>query len=185
MNQPIKTAMGWREWAMLMTLSLLWGGSFFFVEVAITQLPPLTIVLSRVALAAIVLWIVALAMGIKPPARAADWISFAIMGLINNVIPFTLLAWGQIHIASGLAAILNATTPIFTVLVAGMLLDDERMTTGKLIGIGTGFCGVVVMIGPQALAGLGSTRICDLSPCSPPRPNYWGGIMCLVHCSGS
>ena len=140
---------------MLIVLSVLWGGSFFFVEVAVSELPTLTIVLVRVALAAIALWLFIVAAGIALPKSSAVWGSFLIMGLLNNVLPFTLIVWGQSHIASGLASILNATKPLFAVLVAGALLRDERITKRKSIGVVIGFLGTVVMIGPSALGGIG------------------------------
>lgn len=136
-----------RAWLMLITLSVLWGGSFFFVGVAVEQLPPLTIVTLRVGLAAITLWCIALAMGLRPPKSLSLWAAFFAMGLLNNVIPFSLIVWGQTHIASGLASVLNATTPLFGVVVAGLLLADERASPLKLAGVGIGFVGVVVMIG--------------------------------------
>lgn len=148
---------------MLITLSILWGGSFFFVEVVVTELPPLTIVLLRVALAAIALWIFAFTVGLRPPASAAIWLAFFVMGMINNVIPFSLLVWGQTHIASGLAAILNATTPLFTVIVAGIFLADERITLAKLAGVGFGLIGVILMIGPEAFGGFSSNVLAQLA----------------------
>ncbi|SFF82947.1 Threonine/homoserine efflux transporter RhtA [Neptunomonas qingdaonensis] len=138
---------------MLIVLSILWGGSFFFVGVAVADLPPLTIVTLRVGLAAIALWSIALLMGLHPPKSVGIWIAFLGMGLLNNVIPFVLIVWGQTQIASGLASILNAATPIFTVVVAGILLPDERMTPLKLAGVAVGFIGVVVMIGLPAISG--------------------------------
>ena len=151
----IKAAMGPREWGLLVTLSLVWGGSFFFVELLVGDLPPLTIVWLRVGLAALALWAFVLTLGRRPPAAPRVWGAFFVMGLINNVIPFSLIVWGQGHIASGLASILNATTPLFTVVVAGALLSDERMTAAKIAGVILGFAGTVVMIGPDLLAGLG------------------------------
>ena len=152
MTSTINSSMGIREWAMLFALSLLWGGSFFFIGVAVSDLPPLTIVALRVGLAAIALWSIAWVIGLRPPRSMKVWIAFLGMGLLNNVIPFTLIAWGQVQIASGLASILNATTPLFTVIFAGMLLSDERFTPLKLGGVAIGFIGVVVMIGAPALA---------------------------------
>ena len=154
MTGSINHSMGYREWAMLTTLSILWGGSFFFVELVVDKLPPLTIVLTRVSLAAVSLWaLVALTRPRRAPPAAA-WLAFLLMGLLNNVIPFSLLVWGQSHIASGLAAIINATTPLFTVLVAGFCLVDERPNPARLLGVVTGMAGVAVMIGPEALDGL-------------------------------
>ncbi|MEE3118113.1 MAG: DMT family transporter [Pseudomonadota bacterium] len=152
MTTAISPTMGVREWTLLLGLSILWGGSFFFVGVAVQELPPLTIVALRVGLAAVGLWVIALVLGLKPPRSPRVWLAFLCMGTINNVIPFSLIVWGQTQIASGLASILNATTPLFTVVVATCLLSDERATPLKLVGVITGFCGVVVMIGLPASA---------------------------------
>lgn len=148
--------MGLREWTLLIVLSVLWGGSFFFVGVAVTDLPPLTIVMLRVGIAAAALWSMVLLMGLRPPKELKVWGVLLGMGMLNNVIPFTLIVWGQTQIASGLASILNATTPIFTVVAAGMFLPDERMTPLKLVGVLIGLAGVTVMIGLPVMEGYGS-----------------------------
>lgn len=153
MTPSINTSMGLGEWVMLITLSVLWGGSFFFVGVAVADLPPLTIVTLRVGLAALTLWCIASVAGLRPPKCLWVWPAFLGMGLLNNVIPFLLIVWGQTQIASGLASILNAATPIFTVVVAGIMLPDERATPVKLAGVVIGFIGVVVMIGLPAISG--------------------------------
>jgi len=154
--QAISPSMGLAEWLMLLTLSVLWGGSFFFVGIAVAELPTLSIVVLRVGIAALALWGIVMVLGLTVPRIPATWWSFLCMGLLNNVIPFGLIVWGQQVIASGLASILNATTPLFTVLIAGVLLTDERMTFGRLAGVVTGFVGVMVMIGLDALSGLGA-----------------------------
>jgi drug/metabolite transporter (DMT)-like permease len=151
MTSSINTSMGLWEWLMLVTLSVLWGASFFFVGVAVAELPPLTIVTLRVGLAAITLWFIVLVMGLRPPKRLKIWVVFLVMGLLNNVIPFSLIVWGQTYIESGLASVLNATTPLFGVVVAGLLLADERATALKLVGVAIGFVGVVMMIGMPSL----------------------------------
>lgn len=151
MTSSINSSMGVFEWGMLIALSILWGGSYFFNGVAVADFPPLTIVALRVGLAALALWTIALAMGFRPPKSVKIWIAFLGMGLLNNAIPFVLIVWGQTQIASGLASILNATTPLFTVVVAGLLLSDERFTFLKLVGVAVGFIGVVVMIGLPAM----------------------------------
>lgn len=151
----INRVMGPLEWGLLAGLSVLWGGSFFFVGVAVGELPPFTIVLLRVALAAAVLHLAIRALGVALPRGGQVWAAFFGMGLLNNLVPFCLLVWGQTQIASGLASILNATTPLFGVLVAHLLTEDERMTGGKLAGVALGIAGVVTMIGPDALDGLG------------------------------
>ncbi len=163
MSTAINTAMSAREWAMLVTLSVLWGGSFFFVGVAVSELPPLTIVILRVGLAAIALWVLVAATGRALPRAPRIWLAFAAMGVLNNVIPFSLIVWGQTQIASGLASILNATAPLFTVMVAGWLLADERITPAKLTGVAVGLAGVVTIIGPGALGDLGANTLAQLA----------------------
>jgi drug/metabolite transporter (DMT)-like permease len=142
------------EWTLLLTLSLLWGGSFFFVGVAVKELPPLTIVVLRVGLAALALQAVTRLMRVRVPATRDAWSAFFAMGLLNNAIPFGLIVWGQTHIASGVAAILNATTPLFTAVVAHLLTADEKLTAGRVLGIVVGFVGVAIMIGGAALHAL-------------------------------
>ena len=159
----IKTQMGPGEWASLLGLAFLWGISFFVIAVAVTELEPLTIVALRVAIAAMVLWVAVVLMGHRLPAKLSIWFAFAIMGLLNNIIPFSLIVWGQQTISGGLASILNATTPMFTVLVAGLLLSDEKLTTRKIIGTLTGFCGVAIMMGPESLIGLTSDTLAMLA----------------------
>ncbi len=155
--------MGIRAWAMLLVLSLLWGGSFFLVGVVINDLPPLTIVFCRVAIAAIILWLIAFISKIKLPTSREAWLAMFGMGVLNNIIPFTLIVWGQTQIPSGLASILNATTPLFTVLLAGVLLADEQITKTKLIGVLIGFTGAAYMIGPSAFSGLGNSIAAQLA----------------------
>jgi drug/metabolite transporter (DMT)-like permease len=140
----------------LLGLAILWGGSFFFVGVAVLALPPLTIVTLRLGLAAIALHLWSRAAGQRLPAGHL-WADFLGMGLLNNVIPFSLIVWGQTQISSGLASILNATTPVFTVLVAHLLTPDEKMTGHRLVGALVGLLGVAVLIGPDALEGAGGT----------------------------
>ena len=148
---------------MLLAMSLLWGGSFFFVGIAVEELPPLTIVTLRVGLAAMMLCVTVRMLGQTLPLDPRAWVAFFGMGLLNNAIPFCLIVWGQTHIASGLAAILNATTPLFTVIVAHMLTDDERITRNRLAGVLVGLAGVVVIIGPVALRSLGGDVLAQLA----------------------
>lgn len=152
--------MSWRVWIWLLSLSVLWGGSFFFAKVALAALDPLTVVFGRVALAALVLNLV------NPLRRDSPWRAFFAMGALNNVVPFALIFWGQTHIASGLASILNATTPLFTILVAHVLTDDEKMTGAKVMALLAGLAGVAVLIGPSAFAR--STG------------DLWGELACLA-----
>jgi len=142
------------DWTLLAVLSMLWGGSFFFVEVAIEQLPPVTVVTGRVGLAALALWISVAARGLSVPRDFRIWAAFAAMGALNNVVPFGLIAWGQTAIDSGLASILNATTPLFTVVIARIATADERMTANRLAGVVIGIVGVAILIGPASLSGI-------------------------------
>jgi drug/metabolite transporter (DMT)-like permease len=139
------------EWAMLIALSVLWGGSFFFNGVAVRALPPFTVVFGRVALAALILVTVVVVLGHKLPAQPRVWTAFFGMALLNNVVPFSLIVWGQSHIASGVASILNATTPLFTVVIAHWSTADEKMTGARLFGVVAGFVGVAVMIAGDGL----------------------------------
>ena len=150
------TTMGGREWAMLLALAVLWGGSFFFNGVAVRELPSLTLVWLRVALAAAALLLALRLLGQRMPTKGRVWAAFFGMGLLNNAVPFVLIVWSQHHIASGLASILNATTPLFTVLVAHLLTPDEKLTQLKGVGVAVGLAGTVAMIGPDALGGLGT-----------------------------
>lgn len=142
-----------RVWATLLALSVLWGGSFFFVGIAVQALPPFTIVAARVVVALLVLVIVLRASGLVLPVQRAVWLAFLGMGLLNNAVPFTLFVWAQGQIPSGLASILNATTPISTVLVAHVFTTDEKLTSGRVLGVLLGLAGVVVMLGPDLLSG--------------------------------
>jgi drug/metabolite transporter (DMT)-like permease len=151
------------DWLLLILLSIVWGGSFFFAKVAVAELPPLTIVLARVVMAAAALHLIVLAIGQRMPGEIPLWRDFLVMGLLNNAIPFSLIFWGQKEIASGLASILNATTPLFTVLVAHSLTTDEKATSAKLIGVGLGLVGVALMIGLDLLSGFGSHLMSELA----------------------
>ena len=151
------------DWVIFATLALVWGGSFFFIEVLVKHLPPLTIVTLRVGLAAITLWLIILARGHKIPRTLEAWTALFIIGFINNALPFSLIVWGQTHINSGLASILNATIPFFTVIIAGALLSDEKITGGKLLGVLVGIAGVIVLIGPDALRGMTGSLLGQLA----------------------
>ncbi len=141
----INQSMTTKDWALLLSLSLLWGGSFFLISLAVAELPPLTIVLLRVGIAAITLWTILLIGGYQIPKSLKLWRTFFILGLLNNVIPFSLIVWSQNHIGAGLASIINATTPLFTILIAGAFLSDEHMTPQRVVG---------VLIGPGKAAQL-------------------------------
>ena len=148
--------MGTTEWLLLGTLSVLWGGSFFFVEVLLDALDPYSVVFWRVGPAALALVVLVYATGHRLPGDWATWRALVVMGVLNNVAPFTLIAWGQTEIESGLAAILNATTPLFAVALAHLMTSDERMTANRAVGVLAGLAGVAALVGPAALAGIGA-----------------------------
>ena len=141
------------EWGMLILLSIFWGGSFFFVEIALRDFQPFTLVFLRVTLAALILIGVVYMSGQRMPASLRVWGAFLVMGALNNAIPFSLIVWGQTRIDSGVASILNATTPIFTVLLAHMFTSDERLTLRKFLGVLIGFLGVYIMMKPELKDG--------------------------------
>jgi len=152
------------DWLRLCLLSLVWGGAFFFVEVAVPHLPPASIVLARVGLGAGLLALILWASRTPFPRGARVWAALAVMGLMNNAIPFTLFAAAQGQIDSALAAILNATTPFWAVLVAHLATHDERITRARLAGLGIGFAGVVVLTGGAGASGtLGAQALCLLA----------------------
>lgn len=154
-SETANQAMGFQEWGLIIILSILWGGSFFFVGVAVKEMPPFTIVLGRVALASIILLAIVYLKGDKMPSSPALWGGFIVIGALNNLIPFSLIVWGQTHITSGLASILNGTTPIFSVILAHFLTKEERLTTYRVSGVLIGWVGVAVLIGIDSLRGFG------------------------------
>jgi len=142
------------DWGYLCLLAILWGSVFFLTKVGLRDMRPFTVVVLRLGLGALILYLVLLALRQRMPASPRLWLAFFGMGALNNLIPFCLIAWGQTQIGSGLAAILNATTPLFTALLAHGLTQDERLTPNRLAGVLLGVAGVAVMVGPGALAGL-------------------------------
>ena len=150
-------------WGMLILLSVVWGGTFFFQEIAVRELPVFTIVAVRVILAAAILLAVVAFSGARLPREWKVWRALFLLALINNVIPFCLIVWGQKEIASGLTSILNATTPIFTVLVAHFVTTDEKITGAKTLGVFAGFLGVAIVLGIDLLDGLGTAVIAQLA----------------------
>src|SRR5206468_10563727 len=141
----IRTQMNRRDWLILGSLALIWGGAFFFIGVAVRHVPPLTYVCLRVSIAAVAMWLFLLFKGERVQLPRQVWGSMLLLALLNNALPFTLFGWGQTHIASGLASILNATTPIWGVLVAHFLTHDELMSPRKIAGVLLGFGGVATM----------------------------------------
>jgi drug/metabolite transporter (DMT)-like permease len=159
----IRSQMNRADWLILGTLAVIWGGAFFFIGVAVRHVPPLTYVWLRLTIAAAAMWAYLYLRGEKLGLPRSAWGSILLLALLNNALPFTLFGWGQTHIASGLASILNATTPIWGVVVAHFLTHDERMSRRKIAGVLLGFCGVATMIGPSLLSSLGSAALAQLA----------------------
>ena len=148
---------------MLLMLAAVWGGSFFLGEIALREVPPLTITLNRVMWALPILALIVLFKGIYVPRSPKVWGAYLVMGALNNAIPFSLIFWGQTQIESGLASILNGTTAMFAAVVAGMLLRDEPLTTNKIIGVALGIAGVAVIIGLSALTDFNPSNLAQLA----------------------
>ena len=140
-------------WILLFVLSAIWGGSFLSNRV-VEEVPVFTVVAFRVVLGAMLLWIWVFSRGLPLPKGGKRWALIALSSVLNNVVPFTLIVWGQQHIPSGLAGILNSMTAIFTVLLAALVFADERLTIRKLGGVALGFVGVVLAIGVSSLKQL-------------------------------
>ena len=159
----IRIVMNRNDWLILGILAVIWGGAFFFIGVAVRHVPPLTYVWLRLTIAAGAMWLYLHVKGQKLGLPRQVWASILLLALLNNALPFTLFGWGQTHIASGLASILNATTPIWGVVVAHFLTHDERMTPRKIAGVLLGFGGVATMIGPSLLASLGTSALAQVA----------------------
>jgi drug/metabolite transporter (DMT)-like permease len=159
----IRTQMNRGDWLILLLLAVIWGGAFFFIGVAVRHVPPLTYVWLRVSIAALAMWGYIRFRGESVQLPRQVWASMLLLAFLNNALPFTLFGWGQTHIASGLASILNATTPIWGVVVAHFLTHDERMTPRKIAGVLLGFGGVATMIGPALLSNIGTSGVAELA----------------------
>ena len=158
--------MGTGDWALLLLLALLWGASFYFQKNVLLELRPFTLVFGRLALAAIALNIVVLISGFRFSVLRGHWGGMLLMGAINNAIPFCLFAWSQTRITSGLAAIFNATAPLFTVVAAHFLTRDEKLTGRKIAGVICGISGVIFILSPDLLTG--------------PRGSIAGQLACVI-----
>jgi len=145
-TSPVELQIDARDWSRLVFLSVLWGGTFFFTGVALKELPPLTLVFLRLSIATLILLPLLWINGIKFPVGVAGWQPYAVMAFINNVIPFSLIVMAQTYIPSGLASVVNATTPVFTVLVAAAF-GEEKLIFRRVAGVLLGLLGVAVLKG--------------------------------------
>jgi drug/metabolite transporter (DMT)-like permease len=183
------------EIGLLLLLSLIWGSSFTLIKVAIPTIPPFTMVAARVTIAAILLIAVAHAQGHALPGRGSMWAAFFVQGLLQSALPFTLISWGEMHIASGLAGVLNATPPMFVLAIAMMTGRGRQAISGrKIIGVALGLAGVAVTMGDHALSGLGTAAplaqvaVLSASLCYALAP-IWGqrfsGLPAIVTAAGA
>ncbi|MGY8637637.1 EamA family transporter [Bradyrhizobium sp. 14AA] len=183
------------EIGLLLLLSLIWGGSFTLIKIAIPTIPPFTMVAARVTIAAILLVLIARAQGHALPRRGPLWAAFLVQGLLQSAAPFTLISWGEAHIASGLAGVLNATPPMFVLAIALMTGRGRQTVSGrKIIGVALGLAGVAVTMGADALSAIGTTAplaqmaILGASLCYALAP-LWGqrfsGLPAIVTAAGA
>lgn len=158
-----QTSLSSRAWIELVLLGLIWGGSFLAIRTALDEIGPLTSVLHRTGWAMLVLWGFVALKRLPVPKAPKVWGAFLVMGLLNNVIPFSLMAWGQLYIPTGLTSIFNAATAVFGIVVASLVFADERLTARKALGVGLGFFGVCLAIGLDALRQFDTTSLAQLA----------------------
>jgi drug/metabolite transporter (DMT)-like permease len=151
----MRMTMGPAEWGMLILLGAIWGGSFFFARVAVAEISPLTLVLLRVAIAGAALHLYLFLRGPSFALALPHWPMFVALGILNNAIPFSLIFLGQTALGAGIASVLNATTPFWTIIIANAVTSDEKVSWHKVLGVLFGIAGTAVMIGPGVIAGLG------------------------------
>ena len=147
------------EWLLLFALVAMWGSSFMFNRIAVSSLPPMTVVAGRIGIAALVLLVFVRASGRRLPAPGRDWWPFVVVALVGNAIPFYLITWGQQVVESALAGILMAFMPLATLVLAHFLIAGEAMTRHRALGFAAGFCGIVLLMEPDALSGLGGDTL--------------------------
>jgi drug/metabolite transporter (DMT)-like permease len=151
------------ELALLLALATLWGASYTFIKIGVATIPPITLIAARTLIAGMLLLMIMRARGLRLPSDAATWRRFLFQACLNSVIPFTLIAWSERTLDAGLATILNSTGPIFTFLLTVAITRHEALTTRKLIGVLAGLAGVCLIIGVQALGGLGEQLVAQLA----------------------
>ncbi len=178
------TSMDLKATGMLVLLAAVWGGSFFFGEIALSEVPPLTITLHRVFWAVPILAVIVWMKGLSIPRSMKTWAAYLVMGALNNVIPFSLIFWGQTQIDSGLASILNATTAMFAAVVAGVLLKDEPLTTKKVTGAALGIAGVAFIMGPNALTEFNPSNLAQLAILGATLSYAFAGVWGRIALSG-
>jgi drug/metabolite transporter (DMT)-like permease len=141
---------------LLLILGTIWGTSFLFIKIIVSEVPPMTLVAGRLGVAALLMWVI---LRLRQTPRRRDdklWRTFAVVGLLNGALPYYLISWGEQYIPSGWAALLQATTPLFTILLAHVITDDDRITGPKIAGVILGFAGVGILMWPELQSGIGA-----------------------------
>ncbi|HSY88267.1 MAG TPA: DMT family transporter [Verrucomicrobiae bacterium] len=162
-NRPTPLAASGRDYALLLLLSAMWGGSFLLIKLAVATLPPLWVASLRITVGGLALLLVLRLRRLALPRGRAVWARLAFMGILGNLAPFALIGWGELQVASGLAAILMAMVPLMVMVIAHFRVPDEPLTPGKTLGVGLGILCVIVLIGPSALSGVGSHVAAELA----------------------
>ncbi len=148
---------------LLLMLGTIWGSSYLFIKIIVAEVPVLTLVAGRLTLAALAMWLILHIRGSSTPRSRRMWRAYAVLGFMGMAVPYSLISWGEQYISSGLASLLQATTPIFTVILAQFLTNDERVTMVKMIGVVIGFVGVGILILPDLRQGLQANLLGQLA----------------------
>lgn len=143
------------ELVLLLALATVWGASYTFIKIGVATIPPVTLIAARTLIAGAVLLAIIRSRGLRLPGDAANWQRFLVQACLNSVVPFTLIAWAERRVDAGLATILNSTSPIFAFLMTAIVTRHEAVTVRKLVGVAAGIVGTAVIVGTQALDGLG------------------------------
>ncbi len=149
------------ELALLLLLATLWGGSYTFIKLGVATIPPITLIAARTAIAGLLLLAVMRMRGITMPTDLATWRKFAFQAVLNSVIPWTLIAWGERHVDAALATILNSAGPIFTFLLTAMVTRHEATSARKLFGVVAGMAGILLIVGVDAFHDIGSGLLAE------------------------
>jgi drug/metabolite transporter (DMT)-like permease len=148
---------------LLLILGTIWGSSYLFIKVAVAEVPVMTLIAGRLLLAATILWLLLWALGKSMPRSRSLWGAYAVMGILSGMLPWALISWGEQYIPSNLAALLQATMPIFTVILATLLAEDEHMTWKRVLGVVIGFIGVSILMVPDLRRGLQANLLGQLA----------------------
>ena len=149
----------WTDYVLLISLSAMFGASFLLIKISIVEIPTLTLVAARLVIAAVILWIAMKMARQQFPRGLKIWMWIIVSAIFGNVLPWWLITWGQVKVDAGLTAILMATMPLATLLLAHVFTDDEKLNIWKMLGVMFGIAGVVVLIGYDQLTTLGDDTI--------------------------